>query len=156
MRVTKKGNVKLEADEVRVGNFFVKREDEHIKIQDINAIFSHRVNRRMPIGVWLENMWERAHHGGDGDRDAATRTLHAYIATMWSFFSVAPDDEFVNDALSVSRAALERHPEWYGVKRDATPEEDAEAAKEVREMKEFEEEVRAVKEREEAEDGRGE
>ena len=48
----------------------------------------------------------------------------------------------MKDALEMAHAALERHPDWYGIKKDATPEEDADALKEVQEMKQFEEEVR--------------
>lgn len=134
---SKTGKVKLEPDEIRVGNFFVKREVSHIKIQDLNGVFSFRANRRMAIGVWLENMWDAARTD-----EGALGSLKTYIATMWSVFSVVPDDGYVKDALEMAHAALDRHPEWYGIKKDATPEEDAEALKEVQEMKEFEEEVR--------------
>lgn len=138
---SKTGKVKLEPDEIRVGNFFVKREDSHIKIQDLNGVFSFRANRRMAIGIWLENMWDAA-RGDEG----ALGSLKTYIATMWSVFSVVPDDGYVKDALKMAGEALDRHPDWYGIKKDATPEEDAEALKDVKEMKEFEEEVRNLPE----------
>jgi len=138
MKVTKDGNVKLEAYEIRIGNFFVKKERDHIKIQDINAVFSYRANTRMPIGIWLENMWDGVKKGESG----AEVTLKTYIAMMWSFFSVAPDNDFVKDVLRITEDALNRHPDWYGIKKDATAEEDAEAAREVKEMREFEDEVK--------------
>ena len=134
---SKTGKVKLEPDEIRVGNFFVKREESHMKVQDLNGVFSFRANRRMPIGIWLENLWDAARTD-----EGAVNTLKTYIATMWSVYSVVPDNDYVKDALEMAHAALERHPEWYGIKKDATPEEDAEAIKEVQEMKQFEEEVR--------------
>lgn len=140
MRVTKKGNVKLEQNEVRVGNFFVKCEDDHIKIQDLNGVFSFRANRRMAIGIWLENVWSRAMNGDEG----GINTLKTYVATMWSVFSVAPDDEYIADALQMAGNAWDRHPEWYGGKREETDAENAEAETEVREMMEFEEEVRSM------------
>lgn len=134
---SKTGKVKLEPDEIRVGNFFVKREASHIKIQDLNGVFSFRANRRMAVGIWLENMWDAARTD-----EGAVNTLKTYIATMWSVYSVVPDNDYVKDALEMAHAALDRHPDWYGIKKDATPEEDAEALKEVQEMKQFEEEVK--------------
>ena len=137
MKVSKKGAVKLESGEIRVGNFFIKREEAHMKIQDLNGVFSFRADRRMAIGIWLENMWD----GARGDENAVN-TLKTYIATMWTLFSVVPDDGYVSDALTMADAALNRHPEWYGIRKDATPEEDAEAADEVKGVKQFEEELK--------------
>lgn len=139
MKYSKKtGKVRLEANEVRVGNFFVRRDDQEIKITDLNGVFHHSVNRRMPIGIWLENIWSRAYLG----EETALVTLKTYIGAMWSLFSVAPDDEFISDVLGVCRNALERHPQWYGVKEGATGADDAKALESVKEMKEAEEEIK--------------
>ena len=54
------GRVKLEVDEVRVGDFFVKRERLHLKITDLNGVFSFRADARSAAGAWLNKMWERA------------------------------------------------------------------------------------------------
>lgn len=137
MKVIKNGRAKLDFLEIRVGNFFVKKEVNHMKITDLNGVFSFRVGRRMPLGVWMDNMFERGRRKDEG----AINTLHVYISTMWSLFSVAPDDGFIKDVLRVTEDALNRHPDWYGIKVDATEEEDARATREVREMKEFESEV---------------
>lgn len=138
MKVTKKGIVKLEKDEVRVGNFFVKREDDHMKIADLNDVFSFRANRRMAIGIWLENTWYRAMMG----EEVGVDNLKTYIATMWSVFSVAPDDAYIQDALTMAQNALGRHPEWYGIKAEATDEEHKQASDDVKGMKEFEEAIK--------------
>ena len=143
MKISKKtGKIRLEQNEVRVGNFFVRRDDLQMKITDLNGVFHHAVNRRMPIGIWLENIWSRAYHGEEG----AVETLQTYIASMWSLFSVAPDNEFITDVIKTAKDALERHPDWYGIKTDATDEENDEAVKEVMEMKEFEEEMKNLAE----------
>lgn len=142
MKVGKDGSVKLEKGEVRIGNFFVKLENDHIKIQDLNSCFSFRVWTRLPIGIWLSNMYDGAVSGSKG----AVETLKVYISTMWSVFSVAPDDGYVKDALAMAQSALERHPDWYGVKNDATLEEESDALEEVRDMVEFEDEMRKLKE----------
>lgn len=150
MKVGKDGKVKLEKGEVRIGNFFVKLENDHIKIQDLNSCFTFRVWTRLPIGIWLSNMYDGAISGNKG----AVETLKVYISTMWSVFSVAPDDVYIKDALAMAQSALERHPDWYGAKKDATPEEEEDALKEVKEAAEFEDEMRRLKEKdgEEGED----
>ena len=143
MKISKKtGRIKMDADEVRVGNFFVERDGNYMKIQDLHGVFWFRASRRVPIGIWLENIWARANYGDE----SAITTLKTYIATMWSVYSVAPDDEFIKDAIQIANDALQRHPDWYGVKNDSTDEEDAAATQEVKEMKEFEEEIRNMPE----------
>lgn len=136
MKVTKNGRVKLDSRDTRVGNFVVTDEPEHIKIQDINSTYHIRISKRMPVGIWLTALLERG--------ESALPTLKTYIAVVWSMLSVAPDDDFVQDIIKATEAALKRHPDWYGIKADATDEEHAEAAREVREMKEFEEEVKKL------------
>lgn len=133
MKVTKDGKVKLEKGEVRIGNFFVRDEgeNEHIKVVDLNSCFTIRVGKRMPLGIWLDNVLKM----GDGGRES----IRTYISVMWSLLSVAPDQEFVKDVLDVSERALRRHPDWYGFDPDG---DDASATEEVREMTEFEEEVK--------------
>ena len=137
-------SVKLEAGEIRIGNFFVKDEgigdlDAHIRLTDLNSTISHRVWKRLPIGIWL------THHLSKAD-DNSINTLKAFISVMWSFFSVVPDDAFIQDAIDATHDNFERHPEWYGGKPALRKKEDedaadAEALKSVEEMKEFEKDV---------------
>ena len=142
MKVTKKGTVKLEKGEVRIGNFFVKDEENHIKLQDLNGVFSHRIDKRMVIGIWIANMLEL------GKEDPAyLDSIKTYIGAMWSIFSVVPDNDFVTEAIKGANECMQRHPEWYGVKLDATPEEDAEALEEVKELTELEEDIRKADEK---------
>lgn len=113
MRVMADGRVKLEVDEVRVGDFFVKRERLHLKITDLNGVFTFRADARSAAGAWLNKMWERALMN-----DASAKaTLHTYAATMWSFHSVVPDDQYMMGALKVTQEAIDRHPEWYGKRK---------------------------------------
>lgn len=134
----KTNKVKLEPGERRIGNYFFKKEGEHFKLQDLNSVFSFRAWSRMPIGIWLSNMYKM---GSEADS-----TIKTYVAVMWSLFSVVPDDQFISELLSSTEAALKRHPDWYGYKLDATEEDDAEALNEVREMKEFEGEIAKISE----------
>lgn len=141
MKTTKTGKIKLEAGEVRIGNFFIKDEGvgddfAHIRIKDLNSTISHRVLKRMPIGIWLNNMLRRGDEG-------AEESLKAYIAVMWSLFSLVPDDELMQDLIDNTEAALQRHPDWYGVK-PSDEGRDAEDLKAVEEMRAFEDDVKAA------------
>lgn len=136
MKVTKDGKVKLEKGEIRVGNFFIRDEgeNEHIKVVDLNSCFTIRVGKRMPLGIWLDNMLKLGDKGLD--------TIRTWCSAMWAVLSVAPDQEYVESIVGAADANLKRHPDWYGY--DMTDDDGANtsAAEEVREMKEFEEEVK--------------
>lgn len=134
-------SIKLEQGEIRVGNFFIKRElrTGHIKIQDLNSVFSFRVFVRMPIGVWLDNILTTYEKNETPEsRESAEKTLRTYIAVLWSLFSVVPDDELVNVLVDQTHAAINRHPDWYGYNKTDDEAANAEAAQEVKEMAEFE------------------
>lgn len=136
MKLTKEGKVRLERGEIRIGNFFIRDEgeDKPIKVVDLNSCFSIRVSKRMPLGIWLENIMKMG--------DAGHETLKAWIGTMWSVLSVAPDQDYIADLVKAADGNFGRHPDWYGGKKEgATEEEDAAAIEEVKGMKEFEEDV---------------
>lgn len=136
MKTTKDGKVKLEKGEVRVGNFFFRDEgeDKYIRVTDLNSCFTIRALKRMPLGIWLDNMIDLSRvdvKGGD--------TLKTWAAVMWSLLAVVPDDEFVREIIKSTEDALNRHPEWYGYDKNA---DDDEALREVKEIKEMEEALR--------------
>ena len=146
MKVNKKGEAKCEHGEIRVGNFFVKDEgvgdwNAHIKITDLSGSISHRVWKRMPIGIWLTNLLERKD-------EEALGSLKTYIGFMWSAFAVVPDNEYVQSVMDATKANFERHPDWYGAKRKEDEKADADALQSVRDMKEFEEDIKEVVEKE--------
>lgn len=136
MKTTKDGKVKLEKGEVRVGNFFFRDEgeNEHIRVTDLNSCFTIRVLKRMPLGIWLDNMMDLSRTDVKG-----SETLKTWAAVMWSLLAVVPDDQFVKELIKSTEDALNRHPDWYGYDKDA---DDDEAIQDVKEMKEFEEEIR--------------
>ena len=130
---SKNGKIKLEKGEIRVGNFFVKDEPEFIKIQDLNAVFTYRIGKTTPAGIWAANMLKQG-EGGE-------KSLLTYIGTLWSIFSPAPDDEYVRALLGAASDCLKRHPEWYGLP-EVSDKEDRKIIKEERELATFEEELR--------------
>ena len=106
----KDGKYKLEKNDIRVGNFVLSIEKQHIKVQDLNQCFVLRVHRSMPVGIWLDSLIKR----GDDGKDS----LRTYIAVMWSAFSVVPDNEYLQALVDSAQAGLARHPEWYGKKKE--------------------------------------
>ena len=136
MKTTKEGKIKLEKGEMRIGNFFIRDEgeNEHIRVTDLNSCFTIRVLKRMPLGIWLDNMMDMARVD-----ENAVNTIKTWSAVMWSLLAVVPDDEFVRVLIKSTEEALNRHPDWYGYDKDA---DDDEAIRDVKEMKEFEEEIR--------------
>lgn len=111
MKVTKKGVLKLDANDTRVGNFVFSNEFEHIKVQDINTVFSVRISKRTAPGAWMMNVLGLGEKGHDA--------LKTWATTLWSVLSPAPDNEYVQDILKAADSALNRHPEWYGIKKNA-------------------------------------
>lgn len=130
----------MEEGELRVGNYFIKRESDYMKICDLSRVVIYSVSRRLPAGMWLEGVWARRQNGDE----AAYKTLHTYVATVFAFLSTAPDDGFIADSVKAVEDNLSRHPDWYGIKTDASEKEDAEAVQAVKEMKELEDDARKL------------
>lgn len=128
MKTTKDGKIKLEKGEVRIGNFFFRDEgeNEHIRVTDLNSCFTIRVLKRMPLGIWLDNMIDLSKVDVNGGN-----TLKTWAAVMWSLLSVVPDDEFVKEIIRSTEDALNRHPEWYGYDKNG---DDEEAIQDMKEM----------------------
>ena len=83
----KDGKIKLEKNDIRVGNFVLSIEKQHIKVQDLNQCFVLRFHKRMPVGIWLDSLIKRGDDGND--------SLRTYIAVMWSVLSVVPDNDYL-------------------------------------------------------------
>ena len=124
MKINKDGKIKLEKDEIRVGNFFAKRESGHIRLTDIHGVFSVRFSTRIPAGAWLDALML-----GKGTEES----LKAYVATLWSALSVVPDQAFLDSLFRAVKDCLERHRDWYGAAEGG----DAEDAKALAQVEEF-------------------
>lgn len=134
---TKNGRIKLDPGEKRIGNFIVKEEKEHMKVMDIGQVFTHRAGRRTPVGMFLKAAFDDL---SDGKTHAGVGN---WLAVMFAAFATVPDAEFLTDVYAASEACMRRHPEAYGMPKDAgTERENAEAEREMREMMEFERDVR--------------
>lgn len=138
MRI-RNGKLKLDADERRIGNFIIRDENEHVKVSDLNQVFTHRADKRTPVGLFLKQCYDKL-----GTDESTGEGLGNWLAVIFTAFSVVPDVEWLEAVMAASEACMKRHPEAYGYPADATEQEDAAAAQEVKEMMEFEEQVKQM------------
>lgn len=142
MKLSRSGP-KLEKGEIRIGNFFIKEESEHIKVTDLNAVFSFRVRKGIPVGMFIKQSVDAIRKGDEGYEKGTGN----YLAVLWALMSTIPDMEFLETAYNACEDCMKRHPEAYGLKKgEPTEEEQQEAEKEVKEMMEFEEELKKMPE----------
>ena len=107
MKVSR-GKVRLQAGETRVGSFVLKDKDGMIQVRDISGSVFFSVSKSLPKGMLLESMIK---DGADG--------IKGVIAVTWNFLSVVPDMEFLKGVNRLCAECAGRHPEMYGVMKDA-------------------------------------
>lgn len=103
-----RGKVRLQAGETRVGSFVLKDKDGMIRVRDISGSVFFSVSKSLPKGMLLESMIK---DGADG--------IKGIIAVTWNFLSVVPDMEFLKGVNRLCAECAGRHPEMYGVMKDA-------------------------------------
>ena len=103
-----RGKVRLQAGETRVGSFVLKDKDGMIQVRDISGSVFFSVSKSLPKGMLLESMIK---DGADG--------IKGIIAVTWNFLSVVPDMAFLGGVNTLCKECAERHPEMYGVMKDA-------------------------------------
>ena len=139
MRILKNNKLRLDKNERRIGNFVIKNEENHVKVMDVGQIFTHRADKRTPVGQFLEQCYD-----GLISNESTGKGLGNWLAVIFTAFSVVPDVEWLEAVMSASEACMKRHPEAYGYPADATEQEDARALEEVKGMTEFEEKVKQM------------
>jgi hypothetical protein len=126
MRI-KDGKVYLDKKrDTRVGNFVYTIEPEHIKVQDISAVATHRISRRVPKGQLLMMFLK--------DPKEHERSLHNYAAIMFNTLCTVPDAQFYQEMYDASIACVNRHKDIYGLKDDISAAEDAKIVQEERDL----------------------
>lgn len=129
----------LEKGEVRIGNFFIKEEKEHVKVADLNAVFSFRARKDIPIGQFIFQTLEEVRKGEDGCR----KGMANYLSVLWALMATIPDGEFLETTYLACEDCMKRHPEAYGMpKGEPTEDEQQEVEGEMKEMAQFEEEIK--------------
>ena len=130
----KKGKMKLQRGDVQVGNFVFHAEKEHYKLQDINGVFSLRLYGSMPAAMMMRSALL--------DPKENENFLHGYAAVMYNVLSCVPDEEYLRAVNEAAIACVNRHKDFYGIKDDIAPEEDAVIVNEAKELEEAVEEAR--------------
>lgn len=137
----KNGKAKLEAGEIRIGNYFIKEEKEHMKVMDLNSIFSFRINKNIPVGIFLSQAVEEIRKGDESHK----KGIANWVAVLWTTMATVPDLEFLEAVYLCAEDCMKRHPEAYGMKGgEATEEEQTKAEEEYKEMMDFEEELKKL------------
>lgn len=132
MKVTKEGKIKLADNDVRVGNFVASLGEKTIRLTDINENIRVAFSRKTLNGAYLEQAFED---------EKFHPALHLEAVTANFFLSVPKDAECLKKIMDALNENMERHPEVFG-KQEGTDEEHEAAAREVREMMEFEQEIK--------------
>ena len=141
---TKNGKVMLEKGEVRTGNYFIKEESEHVKIADLNSVFTFRIKKEIPIGQFvLQGV------AASKEDESSGRGLENWMAVLSSVLCTVPDLQFLEELFAAAESCIKRHPDAYGY----PPEEEAldeaaqrEAEEEARELMEFEKDLKNLPE----------
>lgn len=150
MKLNKKGEPKLEKGEVRIGNFFIKDEPEHIKLTDLNFTFVVRIRKDIPAGMFFKQYVDESARGSENHQKGVGNIM----AVLWSVLATVPDVEFLETVYYACEDCMKRHPEAYGMpKDDATEEQQREAEEEYKEMMDFEQGVSEYAEKEDLKDG---
>ena len=118
MKITN-GKIKLDERDKRFGNFVIQVEPEYVKVCDIAMTFTYRVRRNIPIGIFLETIYN------DMGPDSKNRGIHNYVSILWAVLAVVPDNEFLETVYAAAVDCMRRNPELYGVPaKEVTDEED--------------------------------
>lgn len=133
MKTDRKGRIRLQGGDYRVGNFIFHEEPEHIKCMDISGLVSWRVSTETAVGMLVQMAIKEKHDGW----------LKGYAASIFSQLCVVPDVPFFVKHAELINAQTEAHPEYYGKLK---PTDDKEADDKVlEEEKQLQEEIEKIK-----------
>lgn len=133
MKLNKKGQIRLQRGDYRVGNFIFHEEPEHIKCMDISGLVSWRVSADTSVGMLIKMGIKEKHDGW----------LKGYAASIFSQLCVVPDVPFLVKHAELINAQTAAHPEYYG--KPLPTDDKAEDDKILQEEKELQEEIEKAK-----------
>lgn len=122
MKITKQGTIKLNKNDLRTGNFVWSKEKSHIVVQDINTLFKLRISKNIAVGQLMEIAID----------DKKTEWLHIYASIMFGVCCTVPDNEYLEELISLAEKCTERNKSIY-YKEEETDEEALQRVKEVQE-----------------------
>lgn len=133
MKTNRKGQIRLQRGDYRVGNFIFHEEGGHIKGMDISGLVSWRVSTDTSVGMLVKMAIKEKHDGW----------LKGYAASIFSQLCVVPDVEFLVKHAELVNAQTAAHPEYYG-KTEPTDDKETDD-KILQEEKELQEELQKQK-----------
>lgn len=133
MKLNKKGQIRLQRGDYRVGNFIFHEEPEHIKCMDISGLVSWRVSADTSVGMLIKMGIKEKHDGW----------LKGYAASIFSQLCVVPDVPFLVKHAELINAQTAAHPEYYG--KPLPTDDKAEDDKILQEERELQEEIEKAK-----------
>lgn len=104
MKTNRKGQIRLQTGDYRVGNFVFRREPSYILVVATSGIVSWRVSLDLSVGMLLLQAIKEHHDNW----------LRTYAASTFSQLCVVPDSDFFAKHATIVNAQVEAHPEYYG------------------------------------------
>lgn len=143
MKITKNNEVKLARNDIRIGNFVASLGEKSIRITDIGLAVRAAVSRDTFGGALLAMAFED---------EKRREVLNLEASTLYYFLSTAKDQECYRDIVEALNRNVARHPDIYG-KGEGTDGEHEAAAREVRELRDFEDELKNLPEDGDSQEG---
>lgn len=138
MKINKKGEIKLDKCETRVGNYVVREEKNYIKVSDINDMVSWRYhNVFIGKGLFLKEMMNRLREGAENAEDAIKNII---FVDHYALTAVL-DAESLLEVTEVITKGIKKHPEIYGLDPNASDEKNEEDLNSVKDLNAFQEEI---------------
>ncbi len=127
MKTNRKGKIKLERGDYRVGNFVFHTESGHIKVTSTSGMASWRISLDSSVGMLV----------AEGIKEKQDKWLGIYAASVFSHLLVVPNSDFFVKHAELVNAQTAEHPEFYGKAKPTDDKaEDDEILKEEKELQE--------------------
>lgn len=127
MKTDRKGKIRLEKSDYRVGNFVFHLEPNHIKVMAISGMISWRIAIDTAIGDLVAT----------GIKQKQDRWLGLYAAANFSQLCVVPNSDFFTKHAELINAQVNEHPQFYG--KEKPTDDKAEDDRILQEEKELQE-----------------
>lgn len=129
--------VNLRKNELRLGNFVVRKENADMVFMDLNGLTSLRLSRDTANGRMMAELWDMAQKEKSAN---AAQMLEMYSVTMMNVHCTMPFLKPQEDGWNylvrlneLSNECVHRNAEFYGLKPDISDEEDAKIVSELKE-----------------------
>ena len=133
MKVNRKGQIRLQRGDYRVGNFIFHAEGDHVKVVASSGIASWRVSLYTAVGTLIAEAIKEHHDPW----------LALYASSTFAQLCVVPDKEFFEKHAQLVNAQVDLHPEYYGKQPPTDDKEQDDAI--LQEEQQLQKELDAIK-----------